>query len=107
VGVRYGALAQLEQIPPPPEEEKPCLIGQNRPPVESYVGAIALAYLFAQGVLHFVNIFASPIAGGTRESNMGHLRRATASAAGLPLEAALPELIRFFLLLLLWFFLLR
>jgi len=31
--------------------------------IESYVGAIALGYLFAQGILHFVTIFASPVAG--------------------------------------------
>jgi hypothetical protein len=31
--------------------------------VESFMGAIALGYLLAQCILHFVNIFASPIAG--------------------------------------------
>ena len=36
--------------------------------VESFVGAIALGYLLAQGILHFVNIFASPIAGWVSRS---------------------------------------
>ena len=31
--------------------------------VESFVGAIALGYVLAQTIMHFVNIFASPIAG--------------------------------------------
>lgn len=31
--------------------------------VESFVGAIALGYLLAQTILHFVNIFASPVVG--------------------------------------------
>ena len=29
--------------------------------VESFIGAIGLGYLLAQGILHFVNIFASPV----------------------------------------------
>lgn len=29
--------------------------------VESYVGAVALGYPFAQAIMHFVNIFASPV----------------------------------------------
>jgi hypothetical protein len=33
----------------------------KRAVVESYVGAIALGYLFAQGMFRFVNIFASPV----------------------------------------------
>src|SRR6185437_5096899 len=36
--------------------------------VESYVGAIALGYLLAQVILHFVEIFASPVAVWVRET---------------------------------------
>jgi|SRR6476646_3763146 len=76
--------------------------------VESYVGSIALGYLLAQGILHFVNVFASPVASWfSRKQYEALVPGATASAVGFPLEAALPELIRFFLLLLIWFFLLR
>ena len=31
--------------------------------VETFVGAIALGYLLAQGILHFANIFTSPVTG--------------------------------------------
>jgi hypothetical protein len=75
--------------------------------VESYVGAIALGYLFAQGVLHFVNIFASPVAGWLSRKQYGDLVPHTTPLAGFSLQDALPELVRFFLLLLVWFVLLR
>jgi hypothetical protein len=75
--------------------------------VESYVGAIALGYLFAQGVLHFVNIFASPIAGWVSRKQYGEFVPHTTAPAGFPLQDALPELVRFFLLLLVWYILLR
>ena len=76
--------------------------------VESYVGAIALGYLLAQGILHFVNVFASPVASWfSRKQYAAFVPGSTASPARFPLEAALPELIRFFLLLVIWFFLLR
>lgn len=75
--------------------------------VESYVGAIALGYLFAQGILHFVNIFASPIAGWVSRKQYGEFVPHTTAQAGFPLQDALPELVRFFLLLLAWYILLR
>jgi hypothetical protein len=76
--------------------------------VESYVGAIALGYVFAQGILHFVNIFASPVASwASRKQYAAFVPGTTSSPSGFPLEVALPELVRFFLLLLVWYFLLR
>ena len=75
--------------------------------VESYVGAIALGYLFAQSVLHFVNIFASPIAGWASRKQYGEFVPHTTAPEGFPLQDALPELVRFFLLLLVWYILLR
>ena len=72
--------------------------------VESYVGAIALGYLFAQGVLHFVNIFVSPVAGWLSRKQYGELMHPT---TGFSPQDALPELVRFFLLLLVWYVLLR
>jgi hypothetical protein len=75
--------------------------------VESYVGAIALGYLFAQGILHFVNIFASPVAGWISREQYGGLVPATGSLPGFSLQDALPEVVRFFLILLVWFVLLR
>jgi hypothetical protein len=75
--------------------------------VESFVGAIALGYLLAQGILHFVNIFASPVAGWISRKQYGGLAPGTTSLPGFSLQDALPELVRFVLLLLVWFVLLR
>jgi hypothetical protein len=75
--------------------------------VESYVGAIALGYLCAQGVLHFVNIFASPVAGWVSRKQYGEFVPRTTASVGFSLQDALPELVRFFLLLMIWFALLR
>jgi uncharacterized protein involved in cysteine biosynthesis len=75
--------------------------------VVSYVGAIALGYLFAQLVQHFVNIFASPIAGWVERKQYGAFVPRTSAAVGFSLQEAVPELVRFFLLLLFWSVLLR
>lgn len=75
--------------------------------VESFVGAIALGYLFAQGILHFVNIFTSPVAGWVARKEYREFIPRTTASAGFSLQDALPELIRFFLLLLVWYVLLR
>jgi hypothetical protein len=75
--------------------------------VETFVGAIALGYLLAQSILHFVNIFTSPLAGWVTRNEYREMMPRTASSAGFPLQLALPELIRFSLLLLVWYVLLR
>ena len=68
--------------------------------VESFVGAIALGYAFAQAILHFVNIFAAPVAGWISRKEYGGLMSKTGSLLGFSLQDALPELIRFVVLLL-------
>jgi hypothetical protein len=68
---------------------------------------VALGYLFAQGILHFVNIFVSPVAGWLSRKQYGGLVPGTAALPGFSLQDALPELVRFLLLLLVWFVLLR
>ncbi len=75
--------------------------------VKSYVGAIALGYLFAQGILQFVNIFASPVAGWVSRNEYRGIIPHTAALAGFSLKDALPELVRFFFLLVAWYVLLR
>jgi len=75
--------------------------------VESYVGSIALGYLLAQGILHFVNIFAAPVAGWVSRKQYGELVPRTAALAGFSLKDALPEFVRFLVLLLVWSGLLR
>jgi predicted Kef-type K+ transport protein len=72
--------------------------------VESFVGAVALGYLFAQAILHFVNIFASPVVGWVTRNEY---REMIPASAGFSLRDTLPELIRFFLLLLVGYVLLR
>lgn len=78
--------------------------------VESYVGAIGLGYLLAQIVLHFANIFASPVEIWITRVELwtGGPRAAVLHPAASPssLAFALPELVRFVVLLLIWFALL-
>ena len=75
--------------------------------VKSYVGAIALGWLFAQGILHFAYIFSAPVTGWLmRREYRGLAERATAGP-GFSLQDALPELIRSIALLLVSYVLLR
>jgi len=74
--------------------------------VDSFVGAIALGWLFAQGILHFANIFSTPFADWvTRREYRGLTDRAMST--NFSFQAGLPELIRSFALLLLGYGLLR
>lgn len=75
--------------------------------VESFVGAIALGWLFAQGILHFAYIFSAPVAGWlTRREYRGIAERMNALTS-FSLQDALPELIRSFSLLVVAYLLLR
>jgi hypothetical protein len=75
--------------------------------VESLVGAVALGYLFAECVLHFVKIFTSPLGVWfMRNEYREFVPHTTGLASGL-LRAALSELVAFLLLLLAWFVLVR
>jgi hypothetical protein len=75
--------------------------------VESFVGAIALGWLFAQGIVHFANVFAAPLTGWIVRSEYRELMRSTAGPAGFSFVDALAELVRSISLLLLWYVLLR
>ena len=75
--------------------------------MESFVGAISLGYIFAQTILHFVNIFASPVASWVSRKQYGGLMPGTATLPGFSLQDALPEVVRFFMLLLVFLALLR
>jgi len=74
--------------------------------VESFVGAVALGYLLAQGVLHFVNVFAAPLARWISQDQLRGVPGVTLST-GFPIQYALPELVRFFITLTIWYILLR
>lgn len=80
--------------------------------VESFVGTIALGYVLAQTIMHFVNIFASPItAWVARDEYRRLVPRSLApqspAPTGFPFRNALPELVSFLLLLLVWYVLVR
>ena len=75
--------------------------------VESFVGAIGLGWIFAQGVLHFADIFTAPIAGWIVRDEYKQFADHVAVPSGLLLRDALPELVRAFFLLLIGYVLLR
>lgn len=75
--------------------------------VESFVGAIALGWLLAQGIWHFVNIFAAPVTEWVARNKYPELRAHTTASAGVSLQFALPDLVRFILILLVWYALVR
>jgi hypothetical protein len=77
----------------------------SRAMVESFVGAIALGWLFAQGILHFVNIFTAPVDGWLARNEYSGL--AGHPAARFMFRDSLSELVRSFFLLLFWYILLR
>ena len=73
--------------------------------VESFVGAIALGWVFSQSILHFAYIFSAPVAGWVaRREYQGMLNRPT---TGFSLQEALPELVKSISLLLIGYLLLR
>jgi ABC-type sulfate transport system permease component len=75
--------------------------------VESFVGAIALGYLLAEVILGFVNIFGAPLGYWVSRNEFRGLEPPTGMAPVSPLEFAIPELVKFFLMLIVWYVLLR
>jgi hypothetical protein len=73
--------------------------------VGSYVGAVALGYMLAQCALHFANFFANPVAGWITRGEFKDV--VTHPMLGFTFSDGLPELVRFALLLAVWFALLR
>jgi predicted Kef-type K+ transport protein len=74
--------------------------------LDSYIGAIALGWLLAQDIMHFVGIFSAPVAGWVSQNTYREMTKTT-GVAGIPFQAALPELVRAFLLLMVWSVLIR
>ena len=75
--------------------------------VESYIGAIALGYMLAEDIVHFVNIFSSPVVAWVTRNEYREFEPRPAGSGGFSLEAALPELMGFLVLLLVWYALFR
>jgi nitric oxide reductase large subunit len=78
----------------------------KRAVVDSFIGAIALGYLLAQAILYFGGIFATPFAGWISRRQYGGLVPHSAPLPGFSLQDAMPDAIRFLVLLLVWFALL-
>jgi hypothetical protein len=73
----------------------------------SFVEAIALGWIFAQGILHFTDVFSAPFANWImRREYPGFLDHVTGSTS-FSLQYALPELARSVCLLALGYILLR
>jgi hypothetical protein len=75
--------------------------------VTSFVGAIALGWLFAQGILHFADIFSAPIAAWLMRREYRGLMEHTNTVTGFSFQDAIPEAVRSFSLLLVGYLLLR
>ena len=75
--------------------------------VSSYVGAIALGYIMAQCALHFINVFAMPIAGWITRDEYKNVVAHGMPMVGFTFRDGIPELVRLALLLAVWFVLLR
>ncbi|HKV92636.1 MAG TPA: hypothetical protein VJW20_08825 [Candidatus Angelobacter sp.] len=75
--------------------------------VTSYVGAVALGWLFAQGLVHFANIFAAPIAGWLVRQQYSGLLQQSNRQTGFSLHDSVPELVRCAAILLVGYVLLR
>ena len=79
----------------------------RRAVVESYIGAVALGYLLAQAIIHFVDIFSTPIAELVARREYSGIISHPSLSDRFPYVAALPQLISFLVLLLVWYVLLR
>ena len=75
--------------------------------VKSFVGAIAIGWLFAQGILHFAFMFAVPVSDWMGRRMYRRVPEDTGYSTGFSLQPAVPELIRSVALLLLAYILLR
>src|SRR6266699_3883022 len=70
--------------------------------VESFVGVVALGYLLAQSILHFVNIFTTPIASWMMRNEYGEFAPRSMTKA-FSFKDVLPEMLTFVLLTLIWY----
>jgi hypothetical protein len=75
--------------------------------VESFVGAIALGWIFAQGISHFAGMFVAPLSRWLMHKEYRGFPGMPQFPQGFSLQDALPELLRSVALLVLGYFLLR
>jgi hypothetical protein len=75
--------------------------------VESFVGAIALGWLLAQGLMHFVDVFAAPIGTWVARAEYREFANHPSVSTAFTFQSALPELAKSAALLSLCYALLR
>ena len=75
--------------------------------VESFVGAIALGWLLAQGLMHFAEVFIAPIAAWVTRTEYREFANRPDVSSAFTFRSALPELAKSAALLLLCYVLLR
>jgi hypothetical protein len=75
--------------------------------VDSYVGAVALGWLLAGGLMDFVGIFSSPFAVWISRNQLRALAEHQTGPVGLSLQDGVPDLIKAFVILLVWYVLFR
>ena len=75
--------------------------------VESYVGTVALGWLLADGLMDFVGIFSSPVANWISRNQLRVLAEHKTAPVGLSLQDGLPQLVKAFVILLVWYVLFR
>jgi hypothetical protein len=75
--------------------------------VESFVGAIALGWIFSQGILHFAFAFIAPVAGWAQRKQYRGLASTMGAPVGFTFQDSLPDFLRCIALLLVGYFMLR
>jgi hypothetical protein len=73
--------------------------------VDSFMGAIALGWLFAQAIINFVSVFIAPVSGWLARTE--YQRFSDHASSHFLFRDSLPELARSFFLFLFWYILLR
>jgi hypothetical protein len=75
--------------------------------VESYVGAIALGWIFAQSIFRLINVVTKPLSEWEAQRVLSELRMSNASQSGFSLRSSIPELVAALALALVGLLLLR
>ena len=93
------------------EQLKTALAGMRTALVDSFVGAIATGWLFAEGIGHFASIFTMPLTTWLQQRMLYQLNRASSPIfpdhPHFPVELAIPQLLSSLLLLLIAYGMLR
>lgn len=75
--------------------------------VSSFVGTIAIGWIFAQAILHFAYVFSAPITSWLVRREYRNFTDRPVVTTGISLQDSVPELVKFLSLLLLGYLLLR